>query len=920
MAKLVVLDSCSSEALKLSVIVDDPSNQLIVGNVYYFSGEVCTFTCETIIGCYSIRELKDTSDPVNTIFSGTYGKYCELCNQANANSYVFGSCNDKKTQVLIPKNQFPPTPVVGDVFLLSLYISDGSITQVQLIGCFEYVSSSLDITTNVTLEGFTAQTSCQDCLNNSPVLYEVTECITSVVYYINFPTNQYEKHLVTFTDSFGIDQFCGIVSTITSGVANGFLITDLGIPGETGILCDDCLDNISEKKKLVNCLDGTEEIVWASVLFLAGNATHLQTVNGCYEISPDVVPSGETVTITELANYDPQGGCEECLECYGILYNYITCEQIDYCRPFNIIDFTSSGQSTREFVIDSNDYSYITLNSSQAISKIDLNTQSVVSTSASVVSCPFGIDIDEVNNVIVVSDNCSYEIKFFDSNDLTLFTGITINSNLGRDVYFDSINSSFYVITNSGGAWPNVKVLSGLSYNTMSLVTEFGSTSDYYYGILRVGSILYLLNVTAKKVDLYDVTTFTYIDSIGLPVIPSSFDYDGMNQLYVSFSNENYYIKVDLTTSGLSTINYVKDCAGGDEKIKINTSVDKFYITNFNCNKIYEFQLSTDTLLKEYSLSDYLGGNLNQPYGIDIDTSGNTWFGSNSYLFQLECITDFYTGTSLSYEYLTTGKTFYNPIISACCEITEVLQVNNNYNESYFSMVSYDTCAECTGTTHESFYCSVCTSNLGGYSIMVAPVGQYNVGDFVKSHYGNSNWLCFEIIDYYSTEQYGTGFSIFESEGMPAYPTCEDCQATSQVGLTLINCNTLVAQNVNVSLSDWVTISGLFGNQIANLVVTDANGTCYQIVNTCPIDDVYPLFEVSNFYINQLFCRLANRINNDPISAGTEYFSCQICCPCESGGTITSVVVPHATWTDPRGRAIVLLDTIVLGGPNGLNS
>lgn len=57
------------------------------------------------------------------------------------------------------------------------------------------------------------------------------------------------------------------------------------------------------------------------------------------------------------------------------------------------------------------------------------------------------------------------------------------------------------------------------------------------------------------------------------------------------------------------------------------------------------------------------------------------------------------------------------------------------------------------------------------------------------------------------------------------------------------------------------------------------------------------------------------------ISAGTESKVCIICCECgPSGSTINLITPPHPQWTDGTGRPIILLDAIVLGGPNGLNS
>ena len=53
-----------------------------------------------------------------------------------------------------------------------------------------------------------------------------------------------------------------------------------------------------------------------------------------------------------------------------------------------------------------------------------------------------------------------------------------------------------------------------------------------------------------------------------------------------------------------------------------------------------------------------------------------------------------------------------------------------------------------------------------------------------------------------------------------------------------------------------------------------------------------------------------------PLSAGTEYKVCVIDC----SGNTQSISVPHPTWTNTRGKAVVLLDAIELGGMNGLNN
>ena len=52
-----------------------------------------------------------------------------------------------------------------------------------------------------------------------------------------------------------------------------------------------------------------------------------------------------------------------------------------------------------------------------------------------------------------------------------------------------------------------------------------------------------------------------------------------------------------------------------------------------------------------------------------------------------------------------------------------------------------------------------------------------------------------------------------------------------------------------------------------------------------------------------------------PTSAGTEYTVCVTC-----NGVATEVNPPHPVWTNNYGQEVTLLDAVVLGGLNGLNS
>ena len=69
----------------------------------------------------------------------------------------------------------------------------------------------------------------------------------------------------------------------------------------------------------------------------------------------------------------------------------------------------------------------------------------------------------------------------------------------------------------------------------------------------------------------------------------------------------------------------------------------------------------------------------------------------------------------------------------------------------------------------------------------------------------------------------------------------------------------------------------------------------------------------NNFIPTQFFNDVPDALA--PISANTETKFCVTC----SGETF-SVSVPHPTYTDGRGKAIVQMNAVVLGGENGLNN
>jgi hypothetical protein len=326
---------------------------------------------------------------------------------------------------------------------------------------------------------------------------------------------------------------------------------------------------------------------------------------------------------------------------------------------------------------------------------------------------------------------------------------------------------------------------------------------------------------------------------------------------------------------------------------------------------VYEIDENTYSILNTFVPST------NQPYGM-AEWNGDTYVVTNDSLITFEIVNDFITSSINSYEYLPIGNTFFHPVYNVCCEITDVRSdMDGEYD--FYSLISYDNCIDCQSVTHELFYTEECNSGTEG--LMVAQSGQYSIGEFVKSHWGNSNFLCYQIIDNWDETNYGVPLFIFEPESQPSYSTCSECESGSTLGITIINCDTLVESQVNVTLSEWITISG-FPNLVNRPTISDVDGNCYTVINTCPVDNIYPDFKLADFYLNVVQCRLSNPSRIEPPrSAGTEYFECVICCDCGStGSTVTQVSPPHPVWTDGYGTPVTQMGSVTLGGMFGLNN
>jgi len=947
---------CGENCRPQNITVDADINDLIVGNTYSFSGTNCNTVKCIKFGCYVIEKISLSMFQANTIIVNSYGPSepngCDDCIDDIANYLEFRSCFNLDQRLYIPIGQIIPTPITptttptatptptptattptptptptattptptptpteGVVYYLEYAISQFGQTY-QAFGCFQfmgriYIQPGGLQTPDVLVLTATTQTDCQTCLENSAILYEGLDCLTNNKFIIALPSEGLENHLISYTDLAGLTQYCGVIKRTVqdSGLPDALLVSDLGLLNEETNNCEDCLAQANEKKELINCLDLTTEVVWASVLFDTGNSTHLSQGEGCYEVG-EIVPPETPITISELANYDPQENCEDCLECYGVIYEFTSCEEIEVCGPTNIMS-NNNLYGGRDFVIDSSNNMFVPFRYSNRIGKYDLTTQTFVEQSNEVLNGPESVAIDEINGVICVANYGSNYVTFFDSAGISLGMSINITSLVyfPKKAYYEPIDGYFYVAFNySSSAGPGIKVYSGSNYSTMSEIATFGNNFSYT-DVVRVGSNMYVLNSTDSTMEVWSIVglTYTQTNTINLGSIGDSLSYDSASNVIYIKVNSNYYLKYFISTSILGTVFYSFPCGSG--KIMVNNSTNRLYITDSNCGLLYEFDSLTDTLLKTYNdLGNY---GVVQVYGIGIDTSNNTWFSSYYNSFELGCALDFISGEVTSNEYLPIGSTFFNYTLSACCEITSIQSITEpgylNTTE-YLSMLHYEDCISCTGDSVEVFYCEDCTGDNSG--ILIAPSGQHSIGDFVRSQFGNSDFICYEIIDVYSDQ----GGDSFVSDGN-SYTSCDECSSGATLGLNIVNCDTLESLQVNVSLSEWSEISG-FPNSLPNSVISDSNGTCYQVVNACPIDNNNPPFEISDFYYNQSFCRFLSQETRSARTSGIEVEVCIVLCD----ESVLLVNPPHPVWTDNYGIEVTQLSAITLGGINGLNN
>jgi hypothetical protein len=163
-----------------------------------------------------------------------------------------------------------------------------------------------------------------------------------------------------------------------------------------------------------------------------------------------------------------------------------------------------------------------------------------------------------------------------------------------------------------------------------------------------------------------------------------------------------------------------------------------------------------------------------------------------------------------------------------------------------------------------------------------------------------------------------------------AFTSCYDCLVQNNTIITISSCDSSLSGAFPISAFGYIPIV----DEViyAQITINDrgdfsAYTTCFKINEVLQVsarayvDDFEPTFSIIDQIIHSNFS-LENGCNEclNGFSAGTESTICVVCCPCTTGATITSVSAPHPTWTNGQGQAVIQLNAITLGGPNGLNN
>ena len=289
----------------------------------------------------------------------------------------------------------------------------------------------------------------------------------------------------------------------------------------------------------------------------------------------------------------------------------------------------------------------------------------------------------------------------------------------------------------------------------------------------------------------------------------------------------------------------------------------------------------------------------------------------NGAFFTFSSCTDGTTGVTSTRQYIELGN-FYNDPLSGC---SEVIRYELNFSGSLDGTPivrtnTFSSCTDCDSYVPDLWIAQPCGVSAGSpFVIDMSAYSSPTSGEIYKYEIINTDVsVCFELVS-----QFTNGYSALTQlhylpSGNTTYTDCSTCIGTTSYAVALVECGTSDFIFVNIPGINFNEILQFLGEN-DSVIIKDGIGRCFSLVgNICVAEsEIFPSFTPYSLHTDCETC-------NVPFSAGTPTGICVICCPCTTGETINTVYGPNPTWTNAYGKAIVLLDAIVLGGPNGLNN
>ena len=275
---------------------------------------------------------------------------CYDCMSNNYGVVLVTDCISGKNpiQYALTLESFGFLPTIGATYYLTFLLGSNLITTcvivdrggIKQISENDYTGGITDGRIGVVQIGPTLETNCQDCLSGNSLSYEVQNCDGITTDYVLLINDSFINHIIAYSD--GVNEYCGTVVGLGTGGVPFTFINDYGLSGDGGsATCDQCLATEGLKVLLRSCTDEEyTEVVWAASLFEVGDISNLSTENGCFIVEGPIEDA--EVTLNSYLNFDPQPGCEPCIECNGINYSYTTCSG-EYSGDFKSYQYLSGG-------------------------------------------------------------------------------------------------------------------------------------------------------------------------------------------------------------------------------------------------------------------------------------------------------------------------------------------------------------------------------------------------------------------------------------------------------------------------------------------------------------------------------------------------------------------------------------------------